>query len=191
MVIHPEVYLMPPNRRTLCASVPSSRLQAGFTLAELMVTVAVIAIVGGIAAPKMMGFTQGSRLSSQANELSMAIQLARSEAIRLNTPVLVCGTDAAGVCKNDSDWANWAVRTSGEVLQRGGIPAALKVKATGFPVTFSSNGMAKKSSGALASGAVVNVCIASSDVGNNNRAITFAGPGRTEISRSNTGGVCQ
>lgn len=54
----------------------------GFTLVELMVTLAVAAIALTIAVPSFQSVFQSNRLVSQANELVTAINLARNEAIK-------------------------------------------------------------------------------------------------------------
>ncbi len=60
---------------------------------ELMVTVAVLAIIAAIAVPAMQGLIAANRLSAASTELVTALQLARSEAIRRNAAVTVCGSD--------------------------------------------------------------------------------------------------
>lgn len=75
----------------------------GFTLVELMVTVAVLAIVAAIAAPSFTQLVLRSRLTSTSNEVVAALQLARMEAIRKNGSVDVCPTTDGNTCSG----ANW------------------------------------------------------------------------------------
>lgn len=64
--------------------------KTGFTLIELMVVVAIAAIMLAIAAPNFQSFFEQNRLTSQANQLAASFNLARSEAITRNTTVTVC-----------------------------------------------------------------------------------------------------
>lgn len=55
---------------------------AGFTIIELLVTLAVAAIILTIAVPSFQGLIERSRLTTEANTLGSALQLARSEAVK-------------------------------------------------------------------------------------------------------------
>ncbi len=69
-------------------------ISKGFTLLELMVTLAIAAILATTAMP---GFTQSivkNRLTTYNNELVGALNLARSEAIKRNQQVIVRKTGA-------------------------------------------------------------------------------------------------
>lgn len=74
--------------------------QQGFTLLELMIAVAVMAILLTAALPNFRTALQNNRLTSQANELITAMQFARSEALKRGFPVELCsssnGTDCGG-----------------------------------------------------------------------------------------------
>lgn len=59
----------------------------GFTLIELMVVVALVAIILALAAPSFTGTLARKRLEGVASELSTDIQYARSEAAHRNTAV--------------------------------------------------------------------------------------------------------
>ncbi len=71
---------------------PTSR-NRGFTLVELMVTVAVLAIVLGLGVPLFQDFVSRNRLVATTNELVSAMALARSEAVKRAARVTVASAD--------------------------------------------------------------------------------------------------
>lgn len=62
----------------------------GFTLIELMVGVAVLAIALGAGVPSMSEFIKNSRLAAHTNDLLTSLHLARTEAGKRNARVTVC-----------------------------------------------------------------------------------------------------
>jgi prepilin-type N-terminal cleavage/methylation domain-containing protein len=58
-----------------------SEYNSGFTLMELMVTIAIAAILVGTAIPSFTSTITNNRLTTSANELVTALNLARSEAV--------------------------------------------------------------------------------------------------------------
>jgi type IV fimbrial biogenesis protein FimT len=80
----------------------------GFTLVELIVTMAVAGILISIAMPSFRSFMQNSRLTTQASTLVYSLNLARSEAIRLDTPVEVCASSDGATCNIAATPPGWA-----------------------------------------------------------------------------------
>jgi len=66
------------------------RDQRGLTAIELMVTLAILAILIGIAAPSMTRFVVQWRLSNAVNAVTGSLRIARTEAIARARPVVVC-----------------------------------------------------------------------------------------------------
>jgi type IV fimbrial biogenesis protein FimT len=83
----------------------------GFTLVELMVTLAVAIILLAVGMPLFSGIVGSNRATTQANELVSALKLARSEAVKRGAEVIVCSSDA-GACGGAGDWRNgWFVHS--------------------------------------------------------------------------------
>ena len=79
---------------------------------ELMVVVAIAGILAAMAAPAMMDVIRANRLSATARQLEADLLLARREAIKRNTRVLVCpvGTTAGKCGSGTTAWAlGWLV----------------------------------------------------------------------------------
>lgn len=90
----------------------------GFTLVELLVGLAVGAILLAIALPGYAYLARANRLAAITNDLLTALQLARSEAIKRGTRVTVCKTADAGsaapACDAAAAWhEGWLVFVDG------------------------------------------------------------------------------
>lgn len=83
----------------------ASPQQSGFSLLELMVTIAVAAMVLAIGVPGFQNVIKNNRIVSVSNELVTAMHLARSEAVKLRTNSVICASDnpaaATPVCGNN------------------------------------------------------------------------------------------
>ena len=83
------------------------RTQKGFTLYELLITLLIIGVVLTLGIPNMTEFTRNSRISTTANDLHAAFQVARSEAARAKTNITICASDnaltAGANCQGDWD----------------------------------------------------------------------------------------
>lgn len=102
---------------------PSSYRQSGFTLVELMIAIAVVAILLGLALPSFQSTMRSNRVATTSNELLGSLALARTEAIRGLGPAGVCASDDGTTCTSTADWANgWIVwredRAAGGVTAR-------------------------------------------------------------------------
>jgi len=81
---------------------------SGFTLVELMVTLAVVAILVVFAVPNMRATLQNNRIITQNNNLLADISLARSEAIRRVRTVTICtwNSTTAPACNGGGNWSS-------------------------------------------------------------------------------------
>jgi type IV fimbrial biogenesis protein FimT len=90
--------------------------QDGFTLIEMMVTLAISAIMITSGVPAFQHIVQTNRQAAQSAMVVRALQFARTEAIRQAADVTVCSGSATGgpngtaACRNNPDWSNgWIV----------------------------------------------------------------------------------
>lgn len=81
--------------------VKKSAAEKGFTLIELMVALAIAAVMLAFALPSFRDFTEQREMAANVNSLVSAINYARSEAVRLGGPVSVQALDADD---GDNEW---------------------------------------------------------------------------------------
>lgn len=135
----------------------------GFTLLELLVTLAVAAVLLGIAIPSYRSMVQRNAMTASVNDLVGDLQYARSEAVTRGTRVFVCKSANQSSCATSGGWdQGWIVyspdpntsstaATSGNLLRTRGVLDA-QVKITGNSgvqnsVFFDANGFALSSAG--------------------------------------------
>jgi type IV fimbrial biogenesis protein FimT len=99
--------------------VTSRRKMKGFTLFELMVTLAVAAIILSFGVPGFMSFIQNNRAATHTNDLITALNLARSEATRRSATVTVCSSDDGATCSDSNDWSTgWIILNAADEVLR-------------------------------------------------------------------------
>lgn len=83
----------------------------GFSLVEIMVTIAVLGVIAGIAIPSFSDFMDSSKRASFVSELGADFSLARTEAARRGKRVTVCVSSDGKTCQNSAtDWATgWII----------------------------------------------------------------------------------
>ena len=124
----------------------------GFTLIELMVTLSVLAIVLSLAAPSFASLLASNRMSTQTNEFMVALNLARSEAVRRAQPVTLLATNANNYSKGwtvfpdlNGDGAATSATDAADGLPIrqssafGGTVAVKRQTCTGSPCTYSDS----------------------------------------------------
>jgi len=80
------------DRRTVFAH------SRGFTLLELMVTVAVGGVLLTLGVPSFVDVVRNNRAATNVNELTTAFSIARSESIRRGWNVSVCRSSNGATC---------------------------------------------------------------------------------------------
>jgi type IV fimbrial biogenesis protein FimT len=84
------------------------RKTGGFTLVELMVVIAIAAILLSLAVPSFSRLIESTALSSDVNTFLSDVRFARNEAVRRGTLIVMCSSsnpDAASpTCNGTVDW---------------------------------------------------------------------------------------
>jgi type IV fimbrial biogenesis protein FimT len=84
--------------------------QTGFSVTELMVVLAIVAILLAIGVPSYRSITNSYRMSAEVNGLLGDLQYARSEAIKAGQPVTTCVSTNGTSCTGGILWSNgWIV----------------------------------------------------------------------------------
>jgi type IV fimbrial biogenesis protein FimT len=92
----------------------------GFTLVELLITIVVVSILLATGVPSFMEFVKNNRLSAQANNLVIAIQVARSEAVKRGSGSVICASADQATCSGNDDWTTgWIVYS--DINQNGNL----------------------------------------------------------------------
>lgn len=192
---------------------------SGFTLVELMITIAIVGILLMVGLPSLKSSMQGSQLIATSNELLSALHLARSEAIKRNARVSICSSSNGAACSVSADWKNgWIVFVdavgpgdlvnTGEACVAEGEDCLLRIHA-GFTdskltvsgvntnntaitsFTFTSRGLPKAAGGASQSG-TFNICVLD-EAGTNtiaSRAVILSLAGRVRVSDNAGANTC-
>lgn len=115
----------------------AERKNHGFTLIELMVTVALMAILLALATPSFLNFRRNSELIAITNNFVAALNAARTEGMKRNMYAMVVPTN------NDNNWsAGWIVfvdiNSNGQY--NAGDLIVLQQEAPPSYITISGNG---------------------------------------------------
>lgn len=82
----------------------------GFTLIELMLALAVAAVLGSLAAPAMSEFVARQRIDAAAHDIAAHINLARLQAVTHAERVVLCPSVNGAECTGMNRWdAGWIV----------------------------------------------------------------------------------
>jgi type IV fimbrial biogenesis protein FimT len=102
----------------------------GFTTTELMMVVAISAILLSLALPGFRTLSLNTRRTVTLDSLVVSFSLARSEALKRGSAVTVCGLNSSGTgCANGADWSSgWMVfvDTNANGAWDAGEPAPLQ-----------------------------------------------------------------
>lgn len=194
---------MPTQVRSVCHQTGNgasfrSAATAGFTLLELLVTVAILAILATLATPSFTSLINSNRLTAQANEVVASLQLARTEAIKQNRRTIICRSTNGTSCAGAGQWTQWItyvdINSSGtpqaaEIVRINRVKAPLRVTSEVASITFRADGMARTAAGALQNNAVT-VCIPTTRPVENRRIIDLRAGSRISSKPENGAGAC-
>ena len=145
------------------------RRQAGTSLIEVVVVVAVAAVLAGVAAFALQDVGRTARLSGQTYRFLSELNLARSEAIKRNARVVLCKSADGETCIRSGGWEqgwivfhdanNNAARDAQEQLIRRSAGGLARFRIVGNEtvaryVSFSPFGGARLTSGAFQAGTI-------------------------------------
>lgn len=176
---------------------------AGFTLVELLITLAIAALLLAMAAPTFRETIAGGRVTGATNDMVTALATARNEAIRRGTRITMCRSTDSATCSTASG-AGWEVGwimfvdttrstsasgdaavDSGETIIGTGPAVPNNIRMLGNNesanyVSFAADGTPKRINGETLGGThTIRVCMTTSALNNDTRArdvsMTLAG----------------
>lgn len=178
------------------AAFASTERNGGFTLVELLVTLAIGSIMLSLAVPSLSGMLAIQRSNSTVNALVSVLNLARNEAIKRNGRAVLCKSADGATCTASGGWEqgwilfadanNNATRDADEAIIQIQASAASGLRVNGNApisryVSYSASGTAKLTSGAFQAGTLT-VCPADG-AGGNVRQLVLSGTGRVRIQK--------
>ncbi|MCK4437054.1 GspH/FimT family pseudopilin [bacterium] len=134
------------RRRTLNSQCPTLNF-FGFTLLELLVVLAIMAMLTGMSVPAISGYIKGARLKGGAREIASALRLARTMAIT-KRDIYSVDFDIA----NRQFWIEWSGNVVGETYT---LPDTIDIRRPGAIyneddyITFVNNQADFKATGGL------------------------------------------
>ena len=146
----------------------------GITLIELIITMAMVAILIGYGLPRLTGTSQNSRLTTAINTLSGDFAYARSEAVTRAVTVRV-------VSNAGNDWSTgWIVETVPAV----GLPVTIRTApalTTNLLLTGDAGNLTYNSDGTQTAGLLTFTACKSGDVTPHGRELRVIATGRVKL----------
>lgn len=182
----------------------------GFTLLELMIVVAVAAVILALGVPSFQSVINSGRISGAANELVAALQQARMEAVRTNRRVVLCRSDAPDAAAPScvagaGNWGGWisfvdadgngALNGAEIVLRVGVVPPSTElsvspaISGANNQIVVRPDGLARTGAGALLA-ARLRTCVPSTFPSENARDVVISAGSRVSTARVALAGVC-
>ena len=163
----------------------------GFTLIEVLVAIAIAAILLAVAVPSFSAANLNSRLRASSTELIASANLARAEAIKRNGVVNLCPSADGTSCSAGGWEQGWIVIAPAKgaleakiMKRRDALPEGYKVTASGGIALVSF-----RPTGVGATAVTFTICRSAPSIGDQERVVTIDATGRT-TSRRTTTGLC-
>lgn len=164
--------------------------QRGLTLAEVMVTVVIIAIMAAVAIPTFSSVFHNNRLSDFSNSFVSSSQLARGEALKANVTVTLCASSSGVACAEaSSGWqVGWIVfrdvNGNREVDTGDVIIQVQKALSTDYRMSSSAgNSLVFQPTGVGTTTSTLILCKATPAVDSDQRQILLSPTGRVFVSK--------
>jgi len=169
----------------------------GFTLLELMITIAILAILLAIGIPSLQALIASSQLTTQTNNLITALNITRSQAIKNNTRATLCTSNDGTTCTLTPWHDGWLIYIDRNLNSQldptetittiGQTTRNLKISGN----TNVANRLTYQADGSLFSMVgTIRLCIATAALKDNARNIIINHFGRARIARLNLNGAC-
>lgn len=139
------------------------RRMAGVTLIELVVAMALLALLATLAAPAMSRLITSQRLKTTASNLHLALVKTRSEALKRNTNVTLT--------RANNDWSNgWTIEAGATQIDTASAAKGVSIAAGATTtVVYAPNGRVTTGAGTV---------FVLSATGVNQRCVSIDGSGR-------------
>ncbi len=136
----------------------------GFTAVELIITMAIAALLLTIGVPSFQNMVKDKRMATAVDIVLTDLEIAKSEAMTRNQSIIVCRhngeTTSPTGCNNSAQWEDgWVVFVdsnadgkvdTGELLRvTGALGPGLDLGFSNATITFNSRGFASGSAGTL------------------------------------------
>ncbi len=182
------------------------RRPQGLTLVEIMVSLAIAAVLMAVAAPDFREAILRARLSTVSMDIVSGLQLARAEAVRQNAKAVLCpSVDNLNCASASVAWTGWIVFVdsnddgarggSEPVIKAGTFPAGATVLASPAitamqRITFGADGVARAADGRTLLTGIIMACVTETRPAENVRDVSLGFGVRTSVRRRAASGAC-